>query len=226
MRNEGQNHLNIEFNGIKMKKITVLILGTLLIVSCGKSKETKMLYEYQQAYFGVLNADDLDLKVQSMEKIGDIKASDSMKVLKRELGEYWAKDTDQSITDTLSFKYVKDLLNETIVDKDTMSRLYQKAMISGMEIKNPAYEREAERKRDEAIDEKVFYQETLLNVESLESKFNSLAKNPNSILSSKYRATYTLNNPRLENKIQTYNKVFYTDGFHTKFVKEEILVAE
>lgn len=206
---------------MKMKKITLLILGTIFLFSCGKSKEKQMLYDYQQEYFGDLNLDDLDFKIQSIDKFGDIKASDSMKVLKRELGDYWVTNPDQSLTDTLSFKYVKDLLNETIVDKDTMSKLYQKAMITGMEIKNPSYERDAERKRDEAIDEMVFYKETLLKLESLEKYHNALAKNPDSILSSKYRATYSLNNPRLDNKKQSYEKVFYTNGSQTKFIKEE-----
>lgn len=144
---------------MKIKKIILLIFGTIFLISCGKSREKQMLYDYQQESFGDL--DNLDLKVQNIDKVGDIKASDSMKVLKRELGDYWTKNPEQTLADTLGFNYVKELLNETIDDKDTMSKLYQKAMITGMEIKNPSYERDAERKRDEALDEKVFYQKTL-----------------------------------------------------------------
>lgn len=68
---------------------------------------------------------------------------------------------------------------------------------------------------------KKFSIKKLLKVESLEKYYNALANNPDLVLSVKYRATYSLNNPRLDNKNQTYDKVFYTNKDQTKFIKEE-----
>ena len=206
-----------------MKKITLLLLTATLIVSCGKNKGEQMLYDYQQNNVKALNFDlaDLDFEIKKVEKINDITASDSLKLLKKEFAEYWKKDAEQSLVDTLSFKYVKSVLNETITRKDTLYKLYQEAVLTAIQIDNYSYELESKRKRDKAMDEMFSYKKTLLEVETLEKYYNKLSEKPDSILSSKYKANYSLKNPMLGNTKQTFEKIFYTNASQTEFIKEE-----
>ena len=205
-----------------MKKITLLLL-TILMFSCGNNKEEQMLYDYQQKNVKALNFDlkDLDYKVQNIEKVAHITAADSIKHLKQELAEYWTKNPEQSLVDTLSFKYVKSVLNETITQKDTLYKLYQEAVLTAIRIDDFSYELESKRKRDDAMDEMFSYKKTLSGVETLEKYFNKLSEKPDSILSSKYKANYSLKNPMLGNTKQTFDKISYTNSTQTEFVKEE-----
>ena len=172
-----------------MKKISIL-LATILIYSCGNNKEEKMLYDYQQKNVKSMNFDlkDLDYKVQKIEKVTDITSADSIKYLKQELAEFWTKNPSQSLVDTLSFHYVKNLLDEYITQQDTLQKLYQSAVLTAIRIDDYSYELESKRKRDEAIDEMYNYKETLSNIEKLEGRFNELSKQPEAILSTKYKA--------------------------------------
>lgn len=210
-----------------MKKITLLLL-TILIYSCGNNKEEQMLYDYQQKNVKSLNFDlkDLDYKVQEIEKVADITAADSIRYLKQELAEYWSKNPEQSLVDTLSFKYVKSILNESITQKDTLQKLYQEAVLTAIKIDDYSYELESKRKRDKAIDEMYDYKETLSNVEKLEGRFNELSKQPDAILSTKYKAVYSLKNPMLGNTKQTFDKIFYTNKAQTEFIKAEEIEKE
>jgi PBP1b-binding outer membrane lipoprotein LpoB len=211
-----------------MKKLTLLLLIATLIVSCGKNKGEQMLYDYQQNNVKALNFDlaDLDFEIKKVEKINNITASDSLKHLKKEFAGYWTKDAEQSLVDTLSFKYVKSVLNETITQKDTLYKLYQESVLTAIRIDDYSYELESKRKRDKAMDEMFSYKKTLLEVETLEKYYNKLAEKPDSILSSKYKANYSLKNPMLGNTKQTFEKEFYTDATQTKFVKEEEIEKE
>lgn len=206
-----------------MKKITLLLIGATFIVSCGNNKEEQMLYDYQQKNVKSLNFDlkDLDYNVQEIEKVVDITAADSIKHLKQELAEYWTKNAEQSLVDTLSFKYVKNVLNESITQQDTLQKLYQSAVLTAIKIDDYSYELESKRKRDKAIDDMFDYKETLSNVEKLEGRYNELSKQPETILSTKYKAVYSLKNPMLGNTKQTFDKFFYTNKAQTEFIKEE-----
>ncbi len=205
-----------------MKKITLLLLG-ILTLSCGNNKEEQMLYDYQQKNVSALNFDlkDLDYKVQKIEKVADITAADSIKHLKQELAEYWTKSPEQSLVDTLSFKYVKNVLNESITQRDTLYKLYQKSVLTAIRIDDFSYELESKRKRDETLDEMFAYKKTLSEVETLEKYYDKLSEKPDSILSSKYKANYSLKNPILGNAKQTFEKQFYTNAAQTEFIKEE-----
>ncbi len=205
-----------------MKKITLLLL-TILTFSCGNNKEEQMLYDYQQKNVKALNFDlkDLDYKVQNIEKVADITAADSIKHLKHELAEYWTKNPEQSLVDTLSFKYVKNVLNESITQQDTLHKLYQQAVLTAIRIDDYSYELESKSKRDKALDEMFTYKKTLSELETLEKYYDKLSEKPDSILSSKYKANYSLKNPILGNAKQTFDKEFYTNAAQTKFVKEE-----
>ncbi|WP_373521067.1 hypothetical protein, partial [Aquiflexum sp.] len=85
------------------------------------------------------------------------------------------------------------------------------------------YELESKRNRDKAINEKVSYKETLSKIERIENRYNEFSKNPDTILSTKYKASYSIKNPLLSNAKQTFNKVFYTNIDQTEFIKEETL---
>lgn len=211
-----------------MKKITLLLVGTLLIVSCGKNKEEQMLYDYQQKNAKSLNFDleDLNFKIDKVEKIADIKASDSLKVLKEKLAEYWTKNPEQSLIDTLSFEYVKDVLNKSIAQQDTLYKSYQELVLSAIRRSDISSEYSYKRERDKAMDEMFSYKKTLSEVETLENYYNKLSEKPDSILSSKYRAIYSQNNPMLGNTKQTFEKIFYTNSAQTEFVKEETIEKE
>jgi len=182
-----------------------------------------MLYDYQQKNVRALNFDlkDLDFKIIKVEKLADITSADSMKIIKREFAEYWTKSPEQSLVDTLSFDYVKDVLNYSISRQDTLSKLYQESVLTAIRIGSYSYELESQRKRDKAIEEKFSLKETLAEIEDLELYHNSLAVNPDSVLSIKYAATYSMNNPMLGNVKQTFDKIYYTNGEHTEFVIEE-----
>jgi len=182
-----------------------------------------MLYDYHQKDASIMNFDleDLDFKIQKIDKIEEVAAADSLKLLKHKFASIWKKNPEQSLTDTISFKYVKGLLNESIVYQDTLTALYQKSVITAIKVNNYSYELDSKRKRDKAIDEKFDYKETLEEIEKIEQYYNELSKKPDSVLSVKYKATYSLNNPMLNNVKQTFNRVYYTNANQTEFVIEE-----
>jgi len=206
-----------------MKKITSLLLLTTLIVSCGKNKGEQMLYDYQQNNVKALNFDlaDLDFEIKKVEKVNDITASDSLKHLKKEFADYWEKGAEQSLVDTLSFNFVKSVLNEEITLQDTLYKSYQELVLSAIRSDNYLYELEYKEERNKAMDKRLSYQKTLLEVETLEKYYNKLSEKPDSILSSKYEANYSLKNPILGNTKQTFEKIFYTNASQTEFIKEE-----
>ena len=208
---------------LKMKKITLLLIGAILITSCGRNKEEQMLYDYQQKNAKALNFDleDLNFEIKKIEKISDIKASDSLKFLKTELAEYWMKNPEQSLIDTLSFKYVKDVLNKSITQNDTLYKSYQELVLSSIRRSSISSEYKYKRERDKALDNKLSNQKSLLKIESLEKYYNQLSEKPDSILSSKFNANYSQNNPVLGNTKQTFEKIFYTNSEQTEFVKSE-----
>ncbi|MFC5046340.1 hypothetical protein ACFSTE_04005 [Aquimarina hainanensis] len=211
-----------------MKQIASLLIGVFFVVSCGKNKEEQMLYNYQQENAKALNfnLDDLNFEIKKIEKVADITASDTIKELKKELAGIWTKKPKQSLIDTISFSYLKDVLNDAINKQDTLYKAYQESVMTAIRIGDVAYKYESKRKRDNALDEKLSYQKTLSKVNSLEKYHRQLSKKPDSVLSSKYVASYTQNNPMLGNAKQTFDKVFYTDSKQTRFIKSEPLNPE
>ncbi len=206
-----------------MKKVTLLLIGTILIVSCGKNKEEQMLYDFQQKNAKVLNfdLDDLDFRIISIEKVADIKSSDSMKVLKQKLAEYWMKKPKQTLIDTISFKYVKDVLDKLITQQDTLYKGYQELVMSAIRRGDISSEYKYKRERKKIMKEKLSNQKTLVEIENLEKLYTQLAVNPDSIIASKFKAKYSQKNPLLGNAKQTFEKIFYTNSQQTEFVKSE-----
>ena len=70
------------------------------------------------------------------------------------------------------------------------------------------------------------YKETLSKIEKLETQYNEYGKSPDEVLSTKYKANYSLKNPMLGNTKQTFEKYFYTNKTQTEFIKEELTTEE
>lgn len=206
-----------------MKKIMLFLIGTFLMVSCGKSKEEQMLYDYQQKNAKSLNfdLDDLDFKIDKVEKVADITTSDSLKILKEQLAGYLVENPEQSLIDTLSFKYVKDALNEAMADYESITKNYREAAISASIRGDLSSKYKYREERNKAIRDEVEVRSKLSRVKWLENYYNLLAVNPDSILTSKFTAKYSQNNPLLGNTKQTFEKTFYTNSEQTEFVKSE-----
>jgi len=206
--------------------ISVLTI-TLILTACGKNKAEQMLYDYQSENAKAINfaLEDLDFQIEKIEKVGDVTASDSITYYKQQLAEYWTGNATsaEAIADTLSFEYVKGALESAIATQGNLFESYQEVLIQISGMGRYSSEREYERKRNKASDEKISFQKTLSKIRILEAYYDSFAHNPDSVLSAKYEANYSSINPLLNNAKQTYNKVFYTDAEQTKFVKEESL---
>lgn len=203
-------------------KIIILIFFTILFISCGNNKEEQMLYDYQQKIVRAGNFDlkDLDFKIQKIEKIANIKASDSLKSLKFQLADSWRENPEQSFVDTLSFGYVKNALQDAIHDSFESISTLQKKTLTAIKLKDYSYQEHSGVMRLKALDDIKFYTENLDKVRVLEEYYKGLAKNPDSVLSTKYNAIYSMHSPML-NVRQTFDRVYYTNAAQTKFVKEE-----
>ncbi|ALJ04366.1 hypothetical protein APS56_04080 [Pseudalgibacter alginicilyticus] len=208
-----------------MRKSFILLTVAMLLFSCGKSKGEQMLYDYQQKNVKSLNFDlaDMNFSINKIEKMSDINASDSLPIIKKEFAEYWNKNPEQSLIDTLSFDYVKKVLTKSIAHQDTMQKLYQEAVLTAIRISDYSYKYESEDKRDKALEKLTDYKIVLNRVNKLEKYYTALSEKPDSILTSKYIANYSINNPMLSNVRQTFDKVLYTNPEQTEFVKEEII---
>jgi PBP1b-binding outer membrane lipoprotein LpoB len=208
-----------------MKKIILLLLASTFIVSCGKNKSEQMLYDYQQKNVKALNFDlaDLDFKIIKVEKVIDITAADSIKHLKKELAEFWTNNPEQSLVDTISFKYVKRVLNETIDSYQHAREIYQESVLAAIRTDNYSRELESKRNRDKAADNWESNSMTLIEIKVLERYYDKLSKKPDSVLSTKYKANYSFKNPMLGNVKQTFEKEYYTNAAQNKFIKEEIV---
>jgi len=192
-----------------MKTITLFLL-TILTISCGNNKEEQMLYDFQSNNIKeILNTDlkELDFKINSIEKIGEIKSSDSLLFLKNKLALLWfGDDATEKEKDTLSYDFV-------IKELDSSINYYNSIILSGIKVGNEFmnYD-EYKDKRDNATDAKY---------KTMMWKYKAIfySEKPDSILSVKYKANYSIMNPMLNVK-QTFDKIYYTDASRMKFIKE------
>lgn len=205
-----------------MKKLFLILFATTLMVSCGRSKGEQMLYDYQVENFRALNFDlaDYNFKIIKFERLKDLKHSDRMKSIKGELAVYFTDNPSQSLIDTLSFKYTKNILNENISGYDDLYKSCQKSVLMAIRNNNFSAELKAEKRRDAAGKKRGEYRLKHIEIESLEYFYEFFSKNPNAIRSEVYQAKYSVKNPVSGSK-QTFEKVFYTNPSHTKFIKGE-----
>lgn len=187
-----------------------------------------MLYDYQQKNVRNLNFDlkDLDFKILKVEKVADVKAADSAKYFKQEFAKYWEKNPDETLIDTLSFDFINNTLDKNITHQDTLIKLYEESVLTAIRIGDYSYELESDRKRNQASDKMQSLLKTRSEIRKIEYQYNKLASNPDSILSTKYRAYYSMINPLLSDIKQTFDAYFYTDNTQSKFIKEEAVKSE
>lgn len=190
-----------------MKKISTLLICAIITMSCSKNKEEQMLYDYQKEKLSQLNfnIEDLDFDIKSVSKTNDITSKDSMAYFKNKLTDYYVVPNNQK--DTLSFDFV-------INDLDNLVNSYQELILLRAKGGNSYLNYEDKEKRNQAIKEKVY-------VESWKSEYEKYEKNPEKVLSVKYKANYTILNPLLNNAKQTFEKYFYTNLDQTKFIVEQ-----
>lgn len=192
-----------------MKKI-ILFVVVLTFLSCGKSNEEQMLYDYNSKNVKEMfktNLEELKFKINSIEKIGEVKASDSINIFKNELAKCWfGEKYIQKERDTLSYDYV-------IKEIKKLNDTYQEIILNNIKLDEEYSNYEYTEKRNKGI-------EALVNVESWKNEANSYSKKPNEVLSVKYKASYSLINPVLKIK-QDFDKIYYTNSKKTKFIKEE-----
>ncbi|MGM0934030.1 MAG: hypothetical protein ACQEWD_11355 [Bacteroidota bacterium] len=188
-------------------------LAAILLISCGRSSEEQMLYDYQKENVkSGLNMDieDLDFEIHSIEKDEEIKALDSLTYHKNELAVLWlGDDPDPVEKDTLTYKYVINSIENVREDYHEIMLLNIRA---GKEYRNYEYEGKRERMG-----------EALLKAQISQMMYNSYSRNPDSLLSVKYKTSYSINNPMMNNARQTFDKYFYTNSNQSKFIAEDMV---
>ncbi len=208
-----------------MKKVIYLAVIALsfTFVSCGYNKEEKMLHDYvQKGMMKTFNVEisELDFKINNIKKIGVVKASDSMNILKVELATLWKSNPSQELIDTLSFKFVKNVLSKSIKVQDTLYKGYHDLVLLSIKSDNYIDKYKYKQKREKAMKNKLESERGLLKVENIEKKYKIYSKKPDSILQTKYEGVYSIVNPVLKVK-QTFDKTFYTNAKGSTFVSSE-----
>jgi len=102
------------------------------------------------------------------------------------------------------------------------------------EMLSPAWEQLEHSLSDTEKFEKLRYayigigadKETISELERIGHYYTKISKYPDSLLTTKYRAIYSIKNPMLNNTKQTFDKFYYTNPTQTKFIKEEEIEKE
>ncbi|RTY88104.1 hypothetical protein [Flavobacterium sp. RSP15] len=180
-----------------------------------KSNEEQMLYDYKSKSIKQLfstSLEELDFEINSIEKIGGVKSSDSIKILKDKLVLAWlGKDAVLTEKDTLTFNYVIKELNK-------LTNTYQEIILGNIRNDEEYKNYEYKEKRNENIKISVY-------AGAWKSKFDLYSKNPDSIISTKYKVSYSLTNPLLKIK-QTHDEIYFTNADQTKFIFDEKVEVE
>ena len=195
-----------------MKKL--LLLLCVFVLSCSENKGEQMLTEYVSK--GIkhinLNINDTDFKIISVVKIADIRSSDSLSFVT----EYFEKKKLKKIN------YFKHRIKE---DQKSLIEYQQKLENETFKSLKEFYINQIEGAKSDITRNNELIE--LYNgdckgtfLESALVKINAFTKKPDSILSTKYIAKYTMTNPLLQIK-QSFNKVLYTDANQSSFISEE-----
>ncbi|MBW2961309.1 hypothetical protein [Mesonia aestuariivivens] len=194
-----------------MKKLLLIATISTLLISCGRSHEEELLYNYQKDKIKEninMNIDDLNFEISEINKVEEITAKDSLKFYRDKLVNLWlGEDAEKNKKDTLTYDYVLGQL-------DTLRSRYQGIVLANIKA-DRAYENyEWEKKRDQMID-------AIYDVKIWKNKSDSYQKSPEKVVSTKYKASYSINNPMLNDSKQTFDKFYYTNTEDNKFIKEE-----
>jgi len=199
-----------------MKRLLLTIAITALLASCGKSEGEQMLYDYQKDNVkSGLNMDleDLAFEIKEVKEVDKITAADSVNFYRNKLAELWlGEGYDTKEADTLTYEYV-------ITELDSLEKGYQKLILLNIELGQEYKNYALKDKRDQASD-------WHLNALTWKMYNDTYQKRPDSILSTKYQAQYSINNPMLNNNKQTFDKYFYTNSENSKIIEEKMIDEE
>jgi len=200
-----------------LRKITLIAIIFSLLFSCSRNSEEQMLYDYvKKASFEKLNVniDQLDFKILSLMKISNITAKDSLILIqkyfdikKKEKIDYFTKQLEQYKNLNMGYAYtIKNKKNQSINDmhQDFTDNIEEniKRIQNCINLYNG--------------DCKGTFLEPVL------SKIKRYEMDPDNVLSSKYKANYTLTDRALNAK-ETFNYYYYTNFDNTSFIKDEII---
>lgn len=187
----------------------ILLVFVISLVSCSKSKEEQMLYDYiNKGMIKTLNVDlkDTDFKIIEIEKIKEIKYSDSLTFIKLELAKLYSPKNYSKVKDTLTFNYVVNLLDNVL---NSNKEIINKYLNAGMP--NEA---------KDMLNKNKNYQEFYIKAKSLKLKYDAFKIQNDKILSAQYKGTYSMTNPLMKIK-QTFTKFYYSNAENTIILKEE-----
>ncbi|WP_347375142.1 hypothetical protein [Aequorivita sp. Q41] len=196
-----------------MKKITLLLLGATLMLSCGKSKEEQLIADYAQTLGDAKM--DLNFKMKNLEKVEDITAKDSLEILKSYFTEKKANKISE-FQDGINYnkenldKHTKELA-ETNPNHSSLVELYERYI---NEAKSEIERYEQNIKLYEGDCQGTFLEPVLISIKDYE-------KRGDEILVSKFKANFTMNNPLLNNTKQEITRTYYLDGDRTKVLSTE-----
>lgn len=179
-----------------MKYLSIVLLSSILI-SCGYSEKEQMFFDFkkkelQSQHFLI---DELDFKIDSLFKIRDITSKDSMDFYVNELVDLMSSNKSVAPNPKISFPSVKEFLSNYIIEKDTLEKIYQEAVLAAIRIDDYSWEISSKSKRDQAIEDRYEAKDLMKKVESLESKYNLFAEDSASVVGSIYRVVYQYNDP-------------------------------
>lgn len=193
-----------------MKKI-LIILTSLTLASCGQSKEEKLISDYVQT-FGDSKI-DANFKMKNLEKQNDITAKDSLVILKSYFEE---KKNDKISQFQETIDYNKERLEEKTKDLaesnpsfTSINELYQEYIDDAI----------SEIKRNEKNIE--LYQGDCKGtfLEPILIKISDYEKKGDKVLYTKYKASYSINNPMLNNTKQEFEREFYINSDKTEVIR-------
>lgn len=196
-----------------MKRIT-LLLASLLLISCGDSKEEIAIKNYIEDFKG--SKIDLNTDIKDIEEIEPYRAKDQIAELDKEIEN-----------EALLYKTENELKHiERIYE---LNSLESKIKYEENEDLKNIYKQEYDLYKSTVEGDSAFFKRienkdyTNINTEinNMIAYKDKLQKNPDSIIYQKRKVTYSINNPMLNNATQTHTKIFYLNNEGTEVIKRE-----
>ena len=197
-----------------MKKSIPFLLLSLLFISCGGySQEKQMLYDYENKgvqEFLSTELSELDFQILKVEIVDSVIAMDSLTyffdVFKSEF-EDALPEIDENSYDKLIETY-----DVNYKGYDSLVGVYEKI--------NDSYGRNKVLEFSEQRDTYKAYRDKVVGLKNRFDYFMDMGSNT---LAYKFKGTYSLKNPLLNNLVQTHEKLYFTNAEGTKFIKTEEL---
>ena len=207
-----------------MKKIILPILISLLLTSCGKSIEEEMFYDFinDRTIENInMSADDLDFKIISLEKTGEMLAKDSISDYSKSIVVLETGLESRRIKIEKKLKEIKDSkikLKKNIKDKSKSNDSYRTSLYTQL-IDNL--------KKGITLKEEIITinenksKELQSLLEKTKSRLDLFNNEPEKLLGSKYEVTYSIYMPdtKLTN---TFKGLAFTNPDNTQFIGIEL----